>query len=390
MINVQELPVTGDEAVKSGKSNRRAGVETYPNMLRILFALRDAPLFLLPDQTTYAKAMTSEQICRSLRQQDRPPSLTTVRKYLRQMENQTPSQVEVVASGKGGVTYWRLKESSPLNKSGLSDYEAAMVCLASQLLEPLLPPHLRQHIDVSRQRAEHTLINARPFGTLQQDSPLWMLKLVNRVWVEKPPPVSPKVQDAVFEALRSKRKLRIGYLSVERKRQRLDPVIIVVDPVRLVQHGDARLYLIASTRDQTNVLAGQTTENENRFAYRRFAVHRITEAEILERQNSDYAELEKMIDRQPGFGWEGKIRLVANISTDITVRLEESPLNETQIIRQTADTAWSRLEVDIDLNWELRWWILSHGDQIIVLAPSDLRRDMAARLAVANAAYQET
>jgi predicted DNA-binding transcriptional regulator YafY len=390
MINAQELSVTGDEANKSGRSNRRAGVETYPNMLRILFALRDAPLSLLPDQTTYAKVMTAEQICRSLCQQDRPPSLTTVRKYLRQMENQTPSQVEVVASGKGGVTYWRLKESSPLHKSGLSDYEAAMVCLASQLLEPLLPPHLRQHIDVSRQRAEHTLINARPFSTLQQDSPLWMLKLVNRIWVEKPPPVSPKVQDAVFEALRSKRKLRIGYLSVERKRQRLDPVMIDVDPVRLVQHGDARLYLIASSLDQTKALGSQTTENEKLSAYRRFALHRITEAEILERQTTDYELLEQVIDSQPGFGWEGKIRLVANISADITVRLEESPLNETQIIKPTSDAAWSRLEVDIDMNWELRWWILSHGDQIIVVAPSDLRRDIAARLAAANAAYQGT
>ena len=390
MDNVQEPSASGDEAKKAGRSNRRAGVETYPNMLRILFALRDAPLSLLPDQATHAKAMTSDQICRALRHQDSPPSLTTVRKYLRQMENQTPSQVEAIRSGETGLTYWRLKESSPLNKSGLSDYEAAMVCLASQLLEPLLPPHLRQHIDVSRQRAEHMLINARPFGTLQQDSPLWMLKLVNRVWVEKPPPVSPKVQDAVFEALRSKRKLRIGYLSVERKRQWLDPIIIDVDPIRLVQHGDARLYLIASTRDQVKALAGQTTENEKLSGYRRFAVHRITEAEILERQTTDYIELEKSIDSQPGFGWEGKIRLIANTSADIAVRLEESPLNETQIIQPTSDAAWYRLEVDIDMNWELRWWILSHGKHIVVLGPLDLRSDIAAQLAAANAAYQET
>jgi predicted DNA-binding transcriptional regulator YafY len=359
-------------------------------MLRILFALRDAPLSLLPDQATQAKAMTPEQICRVLSHQDRPPSLTTVRKYLRQMENQTPSQVEVVASGKGGATYWRLKQNSPLNKSGLSDYEAAMVCLASQLLEPLLPPHLRQHIDVSRQRAEHTLINARPFGTLQQDSPLWMLKLVNRVWVEQPPAVSPMAQDAVFEALRSKRKLRIGYLSVERKRQRLDPVVIDVDPIRLVQHGDARLYLIASTPGQAKGLASQTTETEKLPSYRRFAVHRITDAEVLGRQSTNYAELEKSIDSQPGFGWRGKIQLIANVSADIAVRLEESPLNETQIIQATSDVTWSRLEVNIDLNWELRWWILSHGRHIVVLAPPDLRSDIAIELAAANAAYQKT
>lgn len=374
-VNESEELRTGTQASgRVSRANRRAGVETYQNMLRILFALRDAPLTLLSDQITYVKAMTPEQIRYALRYQDSPPSIGTVRKYLRQMENQTPSQVEVIGAGKQGPTLWRLKDNSPLNRSGLSDYEAAMVCLASQLLEPLLPPQLRQPLDISRKRAEEILLNSRPIGAMPVDSPIWMLKLINRVWVEKPPAISPEVQEAVFEAVRSGKLLQMDYLSMQRKHQGKPPATVTVSPLRLVQHGDARLYLFATNIIQQDALDEHVSEPNG---YRRFALHRIIHATVLDQVATIRPDLEELIDRQPGFGWTGLIHLVAMVSTGLALRLEESPLNSTQRLDRIGSQGWHQLEVDLDSNWELRWWILSNGKNIVVLEPTVLREEIA-------------
>lgn len=393
MKSIQALAVAADLAkpltsARAGRGNRRAGVGIYQNMVRILFALREARLAYPFGKDRPLKVMTPEQICDALSGQDDAPSLVTVRKYLRQLEKQEHSQIEEVFDEKApepkkGQTYWRLKESSPLNKSGLSDVEAALVCVASQILTPLVPPDLRHYIDATRHRAEQLLFHSRPIGVLPPDSPLWMLKLVNRVWVERPPAIAPKIQQAVFEAVRLQRQLSLVYCSMEAKRRGEPGQSMTVWPLRLVQQGDGRLYLIGTPVAGGSLARGGMPDPR---PYRHFALHRITEATLLDKQSTPNPELQQLVDSQPGFGWQGRVRLVARIHPDIALRLQESPLNDSQLLHSDTD-GWHRLEVTLDSNWELRWWILSNGRNLIVLDPPDLREEIARHFRDGHARY---
>ncbi len=382
-----ELPAPARGAGQRGRpANRRAGVETYQNMLRIMFALRDAPLVSFRNPADQIRAMTVNEIAAALERQDHPPTAATIRKYLFQLENQRPAQVEVLSETPGRERYWRLKDTSPLHRKGLSDFEAAMVCLASEILEPVLPPHLQNHLRITRERAQEMLVNARPIGAMPDDSPVWMLKLVNRVWIEPPPPVAPAVLDAVFKAVSARKRLTIQYQSMAGKRDGKPPTTVTLSPLRLVQHGDARLYLIASDIEGPGGLAQHQSQSEG---YRRFALHRISSATVLNGAAvTPRPELERLIESQPGFEWQGKIELVAMIHTDIALRLGESPINDTQRIVYQAGEKWHRFEVMVDLNWELRWWILSNGSHMIVHEPKALRDEIAAHFRDGEALYR--
>ena len=381
-----EAPAAPRAAAGRGRrSNRRPGVETYQNMLRVLFVLRDAPLVDFRDPADNVRAMTALKIAEALQNQNDPPSVATVRKYLFQLEYQTPSQIEVVQDAPGREKFWRLKASSPLNRKGLSDFEAAMVCLASELLEPVLPPHLQNHLKITRERAQELLVNARPIGAMPDDSPVWMLKLVNRIWIEQPPAVVPAVLDAVFKAVSARKRLTIQYQSMSDKRAGKPPATVTVSPRRLVQHGDARLYLIASDIEDDEDLAQHSSQSEG---YRRFALHRILSAGVRDEAVAPRPELERLIDSQPGFDWQGKVSLVAMVNTDIALRLSESNINATQHLDFRAGEAWHRLEVEVDLNWELRWWILSNGANMVILEPSSLREEIAGHFRAGEALYR--
>ena len=365
--------------------NRRAGVETYQNLLRVLFVLRDAPLVDFDHATGDVRAMTATKIAEALGTQDNPPSVATVRKYLGQLVDQVPSQIEMLYDTPGRERYWRLKANSPLHRKGLSDFEAAMVCLASELLEPVLPPHLQNHLKITRERAQEMLVNARPIGAMPDESPVWMLKLVNRIWIEPPPPVAPEVLDAVFKAVSARKRVRIEYQSMAGKREGRLPITLTLSPLRLVQHGDARLYLIATDLVDADGLAQHQSQVEG---YRRFALHRIASATMIDEAITPRPALERLVDSQPGFEWQGKIDLVAMVNTDIALRLQESPINATQQIDYVAGAPWHRLEVEVDANWELRWWILSNGANMVIHEPHKLRDEIAAHFRTGDALYR--
>lgn len=366
---------------------RVAGVQTYENLIRILFILRDAPKILMSDGKSQIRAMTVRQVHHELVNQGEKVAEKTVNKYLKQLETQRPPQVKLVHTGEKNLNYWALPENSPLNDATISDFEAAMICLSSELLEPLLPPTLQRHLTISRERAHEILQNARPVGVLPENSPLWTLKLIQRVWIEKPPQLAGNIQEVIFNAIRAKKRLRITYLSNERRQLGHGPLTSEVSPVRLVQHGDARLYLIVSEIESDELRDLNEADGED---YRRLAVHRIHTAEQLEKSVHFSDELLLKIDREPGFGWKGRIQLKALINERIALRLDECALNSTQKLSPTNSPGWHRLEVEIDDNWDLRWWVLSHGKHIVVLDPPDFRNEIADHFASGFRNYTES
>lgn len=353
---------------------RVAGIQTYENLLRILFILRDAPKIALPNFESLVKVMTVKQVHQALEIQGEKVAEKTVNKYLKQLELQRPPLVNIVHTGEKNTHYWGIAPNSPLSDSTVTDLEAAMICLSSDLLEPLLPPTLKQYLASSRERAQEIIYNARPIGVLPINSPLKNLKLINRVGVEKPPILDGERQEIIFKALQSKKKLRLSYLSNQRRFHGKQPISGEVSPVKLVQNGDARLYLIV-----TNVSWIEELEVQERDTgkYLWLAVHRICKAELLEEEVFFSDELVEKIEKETGFGWKGNIRLKALVGTDLAMRLDECPINSTQNLVLKDNEEWHSLEVNIDNNWELKWWVLSHGKMIIINEPPEFRDDIA-------------
>jgi predicted DNA-binding transcriptional regulator YafY len=353
---------------------RVAGIQTYENLLRILFILRDAPKIALPDVGSLVRAMTIKQVHKALESQGERLAEKTVNKYLKQLEMQRPPLVNLVYTGEKNTHYWGIAHNSPLNDSSVTDLEAAMICLSSDLLEPLLPPTLKQYLTSSRERAQEIIYNARPIGVLPSNSPLKNLKLINRVGVETPPMLDGERQEIIFKALQSKKRLRISYFSNQRRFRGKQPISGEVSPVQLVQHGDARLYLIVTGVSWIEGVDSQETDTND---YLRLAVHRICKAELLDEEAIFSDELIKKIEKETGFGWKGNIRLKALIGTNLAMRLHECPINSTQNLVIKESEEWHSLEVTIDNNWELKWWVLSHGKMIIINEPPEFRDEIA-------------
>jgi len=355
---------------------RVAGVRIYENLISILFILRDAPKISIYEngKQILVQGMAVKDIHKSLENQGERLKSATVNRYLNQLETQRPPQVELVHTGDKNAKYWALPENSPLRNTTISDFEAAMIVLSSQALESVLPPTLRQHLKIAQERAQGKLNNFGSMGVLPENSPIWVLKLINRVWVEKPPALSGNIQEIIFNALRAKKRLRIKYLSNDRAHKNQPAIESYVSPVRLIQHGDARLYLIVTESSNTELFDHHDAQHRK---YHRLAVHRIKEAELIDQEAVFPTELQNLIDAEPGFGWAGKIKLKALISTGIALRLEECALNETQNLSIKEGSDWHLLEVVVDHNWELRWWILSHGKHIIVQEPKEFRDELS-------------
>ena len=364
---------------------RVAGVQTYENLLRILLILRSAPKIMVSGHKEPIRAMDVKQVHQVLENQGEKLSEKTVNKYLKQLETHRPPEVRVVHTGDNNKNYWALSANSPLNDSAISDFEAAMIYLSSEVLESILPPTLKKHLAINREHGREIVNSARPIGILPANSPQWALKLVNRVWVEKPPVLNGEIQEEIFSAVRAKKRLRISYLSNERRHAGESPIISEVSPVRIIQHGDARLYLIVTDSSNEKLFDHHDVRHGE---YRRLAVHRIKSAEQLDQDAVYPEEIHQQIDAEPGFGWEGQIELKALISTGIALRLEECPLNNSQKLTMREGSDWHLLEVTIDQNWELRWWVLSHGKHIMIQEPARFREEIIEHFATGFAQYQ--
>lgn len=85
------------------------------------------------------------------------------------------------------------------------------------------------------------------------------------------------------------------------------------------------------------------------------------------------------------FGSGENISLEAHISEDLAHILRETPIAEDMVLVQQGEQ-W-RLSATLADSWQLRWWVLSQGTAIKVLAPQLLREAIVEELTQALAAY---
>ena len=81
------------------------------------------------------------------------------------------------------------------------------------------------------------------------------------------------------------------------------------------------------------------------------------------------------------------MRLEAWVSEALARVLEETPLEADQTLELVEGDSF--LSASVLDSWQLRWWLLSRGDEVIVVEPAELRAAIAETLESAAAAYRE-
>jgi len=67
--------------------------------------------------------------------------------------------------------------------------------------------------------------------------------------------------------------------------------------------------------------------------------------------------------------------------------LDETPLVESQEISEKDEAGFRIIRATISNTWQLRWWVLSKGQKIEVLAPETFRKEIKVILSEAKSHY---
>jgi predicted DNA-binding transcriptional regulator YafY len=184
-----------------------------------------------------------------------------------------------------------------------------------------------------------------------------------------PPTVDGKVLATVQEALLQDRQLEIRYTGHQSTKSK----DLTIHPLSLIQRGMTP-YLVATAYDYPDI--------------RLYAIHRMQRAIMVEGKvepPKGYTTDGYLASGALEFGGGPPIQLKASVTNNLAIYLAETPLSAKQKIRSNG----SQYIVTARVNdsWQLRWWILSQGSAITVLAPGHLRQGISETLRTAAGNY---
>lgn len=258
--------------------------------------------------------------------------------------------------------------AAALDVPALSPPEAASFLMLRQFLEPLMPASMLDQLAPYFGMAEQCL------DAQEKRSPLrdWLKKIaiVPANLELLPASVSEEVLATVQEALLGNRQLKIRY----RKRGERSDTEYQAHPLGLVQRGGV-FYLVATLFDYDDT--------------RLLVLHRIRQTEMLDapaRRPKGFDLACYVAAGNLGFGTETPIDLVLRFTCDAGEHLWDTPMAANQQIVELPD---GRLEVKASVadSLQLRWWLLGFADEVEVIAPPVLRKELHDRLRNAVALY---
>jgi len=250
---------------------------------------------------------------------------------------------------------WR-SGAAVMDIPGMDSHTALAYWLADQHLKPLLPKttlnKLQAHFDVA-----NDVLNSIPSD---KGTPAWRnkVRVLHRGPNLKAPVIDEDVQSRVYDALLRNRKLSITYHPRNHgdKEYELNPLGLVLK--------DGISYLVCSIWDYTDI--------------RLLTLQRIEKAEVLDIPVDvpEGFDLDDYIaSGELDFVINGSIKFKARFSKEAAFHLEERALSDNQCMIDDIDDK-VLLTATIHDTSELRWWLLSFGDQVEVLEPKEMRSDM--------------
>ena len=186
------------------------------------------------------------------------------------------------------------------------------------------------------------------------------------------PTVDSKAVEQIYVALLDGRQLKAKY----RSRGAAKPRAISVDPVGLVVKQGVS-YLVAV--------------HEGYEDFRHHALHRFSSAEVQTSPARTFPDFDLEAYARESFAYpepDGRDSMLElRVAENVAEHLQERPLSGDQKISESKD-GWCRVQATVPLTEELRWWLLSHGPQLVVNKPASLKRRMQEAVAQMQALYQ--
>ena len=261
--------------------------------------------------------------------------------------------------------YWQPGKSAEL--PGITLSEALTLQLLEKSLRPLIPAYMLSTLE-PRFNLAHGKLEAM---AAENESARWIEKVasVQPEITQLPPELDHAILEQVQQALLHERQLSCHYYSAHRDQHSE----LTLNPLGLVQRGQVT-YLIATASPYHDI--------------RQYVLHRFEQASLLETP-SVKPEGFKLRDYIDGgamqFGSSEKIRLRATLSEGVARLLQETPLSDD--MKLSSSPNGTQLTATVGNSWELRWWILSHAESVIIHEPMDLALEIRTRLRAALDAY---
>jgi predicted DNA-binding transcriptional regulator YafY len=235
---------------------------------------------------------------------------------------------------------------------------AVTLDLVRAYLSEALPRVTLQALQPYFQRARETLAGSQGARLAR-----WTRKVrvVPRGLAMRPAEVPAAVLDVVYEAVLADRRLRASYKprgATKDKEYEINPLGLVVR--------DGVLVLVCTFRDYADV--------------RHVLLHRMSHAELLPSAASVPKGFDLDVHLDEGgvaFKRGGRVKMRALVSPELALTLAETPLGKDQKLAPH-ESGRHMLDVTVADTMELRGWVAMYGMGIEVLAPTSLRKEIAA------------
>jgi len=307
---------------------------------------------------------SAEALAAALETRGYPVTLRTVERDLENLRACMPLEVDA----KQRPQRWRWQKSRGLDIPGLEAAEAMALFMMRDAMSAHLPSCFIDALQSRFAQANKTLAALARSGA----HALWSdcVRIAPSHVVLKPPRISPKVVIALQKAL-------LNDIAIETEYQALDesaPGKRQLYPRALLLRGSS-LYLIAHQKGGS--------EAPHHYAVQRFTSIRLRD---LEPWPTTPFSLDAFIEEGTDqFGDGHEIRLKATISPELNKILRDSPLSTDMRIEEKDGTL--ALTATVRDTWALHSWLLGHAENICVLQPLNLRKQLTERLRAAAAQY---
>jgi len=268
---------------------------------------------------------------------------------------------------KGKPYGWYWDEGRGITIPGLSIAEALSLRLLKDFLKPLLPKAILTGIEPQFRQAEEilkTLESTNQFATWQHKVS-YVAPGLNLL----PPAIDMAILDTIQTALLQENILEVVYQGTHDAQEKH----FRLHPLGMIQRGSVT-YLAATAFDYQDV--------------RLYAVHRFKQADRSEEaaHRPEQFNLQHYVeDGALNFGNAEPFSLDAFVKPTLANYLHETPLSMDQ--RLDAEGEGYRLTATVNDSWQLRWWVLSQGPQIVIHQPESFRNQIVALLQQAAQQY---
>lgn len=266
---------------------------------------------------------------------------------------------------------WYWSKGASVELPGMTGAEALSMYLMERVVTPLLPASVMEVMTPRFAQAKQKLDSL----TNQSVLPGWADKVahVPPMLPQLPPKIDEAILETVQTALLHGKCLQVRYHAANKT----DAKTYELHPLGLVQRG------------VVTYVVGRVLPYDNAHL---FALQRVLDAELLDTDcvpPEGFTLAKFLEDGGMQFSGGRVIKLQALLDSTLVQSLQESPLEEDQQLTPAAGKAgWHELSVCVTDSWQLRWWVLSLGEMIIVKSPDPLRQELAQRLAQASANYK--